>query len=87
MDAHGRPLRKPDGQFELAANSFDIATKCRDVHVRLFFDLRNGRLFDLQHRRDIGLGLASDLAQRSQASYNLRQIRMPCINSLAFFLR
>ena len=68
MDAHGWLLWKSDRQFKLTTDGLDIATKRRKVHVSLILDLGYGWLFDLQCGRDIGLGLASDLAQRAQGS-------------------
>ena len=48
MNAHGRPLRQFHHEFQLAADCFNIAAECREIHVSLILDLGDRRLLDVK---------------------------------------
>src|SRR5271154_7473292 len=60
----GRSISEPRNQFRL--QSLQHSSKGRQVHLRLFHDLRNRWPLDVQGARDIGQSFAGDLPKFTQ---------------------
>jgi hypothetical protein len=70
VDPKRGTLRQLHGQLEFPPNRFDIAAKGRQIHIGLLFDFGDGRLLDVERGGNVGLALASHLAQLAEA-FNL----------------
>jgi hypothetical protein len=67
MESKHRMRRQFHREFELATDRLDVAAQRREIHIRPLFDLRHGRLFDVECRSDVFLRFSGDLAKLAQA--------------------
>jgi hypothetical protein len=74
VDSKCRTLRQLNGQLKFSPNRFDIAAESRQIHIGLLFDLRDGRLLDIERGGYIGLAFAGDLAQLAETFDLLPQL-------------
>ncbi len=69
-------------EFEFTTYGLYIAAQGREVHIRLSFNFGNRWLLDFQGRSDIGLSLARNLTELSQAFDFLLQFLVACIDPM-----
>jgi hypothetical protein len=64
-------------QLQFPADSLNVASQRREIHVGLFFDLRHRRLLNIQRLGDLKLGFSGDLPKLPRAFSFLLEFQWP----------